>query len=134
MESLANRQERAWAASSQVPPVEPSNGFDWSVDQADAKTTAGDVTCYSAGNTMLVLYFACETSSVEVDAGLRTRRMPGRACLGSGYRGSRDLHLKSGKVLQPCGRGHKIGTNCMLGSCAGPHRRTLQCYLGLLLI
>lgn len=76
----------------------------------------------------------CETSSVEVDAGLRARRMPGRACLGSGCRGSRDLHLKSGEVLQPCGRGHKIGTNCMLGSCAGPCRRTLQRNLGLLLI
>lgn len=69
MESLANGQERAWAASNQVPPVKPGNGFDWSVDQADANGTAGDVTCCSAGNTMLVLYFACETLSIDIDAG-----------------------------------------------------------------
>lgn len=96
--------------------------------------TAGDVTCCSAGNTMLVLYIACETSSIDTDAGSLSRQMPGRLCLGSGCRGSRDLHSKSRKVPQPCGRGHRIGTNCMLGSCAGPHHGTLQCNLRLLFI
>lgn len=115
--------------------VQPSTTSQaWSVDRADANRTAGDVTCCSAGNTLLVLYFACETSSVDVDAGSLARQVPGRACSGSGYRGSRDLHLKSGKVLQPCGRGHRIGTNCVLGSCAGPHHGILQRNLRLLFI
>lgn len=54
----------------QVPPGEPGNGFDWSVDRADANRTAGDVTCCSAGTIMLVLYFAYETPSIDVDAGV----------------------------------------------------------------
>lgn len=60
--------------------------------------------CCSAGNTMLVLIFASETSTIDVDAASIARQMPGRVPSGSGCRRSRDLHLKSRKVLQPCGR------------------------------
>lgn len=58
--------------------------------------------CCTAGN-MLVLHFAAETSTIDVDAASIARQMSGRVTSDSSCR-SRDLHLKSRKVLQPCGR------------------------------
>lgn len=63
-----------------------------------------EMMCSSAVNTTLVLYFASETSIIDVDAGSVARQMSGRVTSGSSCRRSRDLHLKSKKVLQPCGR------------------------------
>lgn len=60
--------------------------------------------CCSAGDTTLVLYFANETSTIDLDAASIARQMPGRVTSGSSCRRSRDLHLISRKVLQPCGR------------------------------
>lgn len=68
MESLASRQESAQAPPSQVPPIKHGNSFDWRMNRADANRTAEDVTCCSTANTMLVLYFARETSSIHIDA------------------------------------------------------------------
>lgn len=63
-----------------------------------------EIMCCSAGNTLLMLCFAGETSTTDVDAGSVARQMSGRVTSDSGCRRSRDLHLKSKKVLQPCGR------------------------------
>lgn len=42
MECLAKGQEKAQAASSQIPLGKPGDGFEWSVNWADAKRIAGD--------------------------------------------------------------------------------------------